>query len=140
MRFDKANQPDDILVIRFDNQLYFANASYFLDIIKELTIEKGAELKLLILDATSMHDIDSTGLHALEEILTFLENRDIELYLSGAIGPVRDKLQITGLAKKIGEKNHFLRIHDAVVYYQNSRKGNTTGWAPEALQSNIDFE
>ncbi len=140
LRFDKVNQPDDILVVRFDNQLYFANASYFLDIIKELTIEKGDELKLLILDATSMHDIDSTGLHALEEMLAFLERRNIELYLSGAIGPVRDKLQLAGLAQKIGEKNHFLRIHDAVVYYQNSGKGNGTGWLPEALQSNIDFE
>ena len=139
-RFEHVDLDDEVLVIRFDNQLYFANANYFLDTIKDLAVAEGEVLKLVVLDASSIHDIDSTGIHALEELLQFLSNRGVKLYLAGVIGPVRDLLQLTGLADRIGEKSQFLRTHDAVVYFQNSENGTSVNWSPDALQSNVEGE
>lgn len=116
-RFSNAIKNDDILIIRFDAQLYFANAAFFeqgiLDLIDQ---EKG--LKLLILDMSNIHDIDSTGVHALEELLLRLQQRDIELKVANPIGPLRDALDRHGIGKKIGVENCYLSIADAVHDYE----------------------
>ena len=65
-RFESAKEPEDILVIRFDDQLYFGNASYFQETIQELVNEIASKPKMVLLDASSIHDMDSTGSHTLE--------------------------------------------------------------------------
>ena len=113
-RFPDATQRDDILIVRFDAQLYFGNANYFKETLTSLINEKGDPLQLFILDASSIHDIDSSGLHAFKDVLDLLEQKQIQFYLSGAIGPVRDILKQTGLMERIGTDCQFLRIHDAM--------------------------
>lgn len=118
-RFEQAESCDDILIVRFDDQLYFSNADAFKEKIKNLVRDHKEYLKVVILDSSSIHDIDSSGLLALEEIFNFLSGNKIELYLCGVIGPVRDMLYKSGLAEKIGRENQFLKIHDAVTYFQS---------------------
>ena len=135
-RFSKAEQPDEVLVIRFDDQLYFGNADYFKEMIIDIANEKADSLKLLVVDASSIHDVDSTGLLLLEQLINYFQKKKITVAFSGIIGPVRDKLLKTGMMKIIGERNQFLKIHDAITYYQNLKKGTQQGWSPEAIQSN----
>ncbi len=138
-RFEEAVQVDDILILRFDNQLYFANAVYFKDQIKAMVNERDDQLKLLILDASTIHDMDSTGLHALEEIHLFLERKDIKLNISGAIGPVRDLLFKSGMMTAIGEDCQFLKIHHAIQHFRNNGVF-PEAWQEKALQTNVDQE
>ena len=127
-----------MIIIRFDAQLYFGNAEYFRDSIEELVNIKKGDLKLIILDASSIHDIDSSGLHIFKDVIDYLKRRGTQLYISGAIGPVRDFFAKTGLSSIIGEQCQFMRIHDAVNYYKDSINGEKKNWASEAIQSNID--
>lgn len=137
-RFEQAQDHDDILIVRFDDQLYFGNASYFKDTIKGLVKEKGTTLKLLILDASSMHDLDSSGLHALEEIHDYLGAHGVDLYLSGVIGPVRDMFYKSRFTNAIGKKNQFMYIQDAINFYQQKKNGmEDAPWSQHALQTNI---
>ncbi|MCB0644200.1 MAG: solute carrier family 26 protein [Phaeodactylibacter sp.] len=117
-RFPDAIQQNDILIVRFDAQLYFGNANYFADTLKNLIEQKGKQLRLFILDASSIHDIDTSGLYAFTEILDYLELHQIQFYLSGAIGPVRDILHKNGLMERIGQDCQFLRIHDAMTAFE----------------------
>jgi SulP family sulfate permease len=115
IRFPDAVQDDELLIIRFDAQLYFGNASYFEEQVEKKLETKGGQVKYLILDASNIHDIDSSGAHAMKEVVDELRKKGVEVYLSGAIGPVRDMLFKSGLMEKIGWDNHFLRVHDAVI-------------------------
>jgi len=136
-RFHEAEQSDDILIIRFDDQLYFGNASYFKENIKGLVGEKGPNLRLLIMDASSMHDIDSTGIQALEDIYKYLKERNITLNFCGVIGPVRDMLFRVDLIEGFGKENFFMYVHNAEnAFYTGSKEGSIQ-WNPSAIQTNV---
>ena len=137
-RYPHALQNEAILIMRFDAQLYFANATYFKDVIFSLVEAKGPQLRLFILDCASIHHIDSTGMQALRDIHQYLNKKTITFYLSGMIGPSRDILYKTGLRDTIGEKNHFMYIHDAVQCYRNSDEEEGVGWLKDALQNNVE--
>lgn len=137
-RFESAKEPEDILVIRFDDQLYFGNASYFQETIQELVNERASKPKMVLLDASSIHDMDSTGSHTLEEMQKYLINKGIIFYISGMIGPVRDFATKCGIIERMGEQKYFLNIHEGVTHFKNMQEGLGEKWTPDALQSNIN--
>lgn len=136
-RFEEAIQYDEILIVRFDAQLYFGNAVYFRETIENLVNQESDQLKVVILDASGVHDIDSSGIHELSETIRFLRDRNIALYLAGTIGPVRDTLQKNLLLEKIGIDHHYLDVHSAV---EGFRKGGSaaTDSTTAATQTNVE--
>jgi SulP family sulfate permease len=136
-RFEEAVQHDEVLVYRFDSQLYFGNAAYFREGIEEVVAHEGKELKVFILEANSITDIDSSGIQELEDVISFFKTREIRLFLAGVRGPVRDILQKYGLVEKIGSKNFFLDVHAAVEYYKASAEKENDFWTRQAVQTNV---
>ena len=110
---------DDLLIIRFDAQLYFANVTFFKDKLEELVIEKGSKLKLIIIDGESMNNLDSSGVHALIDIIDLYQSKGIEIAFSGMKGPVRDTMQKGGVIDRIDFDNCFMSIQEAVDCYEN---------------------
>ena len=115
-RFPASQVRDDILIIRFDNQLIFSNANYFKDAIKSFILKRSQRPQFLILDSSNMHDVDSTGIHALKDINDILIRLGIQFMISGATGPVRDILKRSGFMDELGSKNQFLFIQEAINY------------------------
>jgi len=134
-RFNSLDVYPEMLIIRFDDQLYFANASYFKDFVFDIINERKEKTTVFILDASSIHRIDSTGLQVLKEVDEFLNSRKIKFYLSGVIGPVRDRLYKFGVMREKGQKDYFLRIHDAVQHYK--QKDKIEVWDSSAVQTNV---
>ena len=118
-RFSDLVIDPEILVVRFDAQLYFANTNYFKDKLKEFVREKGEGLRLLIIDGESMNALDSSAIYALEEIHDFFTAKDITIAFSGLKGPVRDTLVKSKLMKKIRYDHCFMSIQEAVDYYHD---------------------
>jgi SulP family sulfate permease len=139
-RFESAKEPEDILVIRFDDQLYFGNAAYFQETIQEIINEREVIPKMVLLDASSIHGMDSTGFHTLEELQQYLNSRNITFYISGIIGPVRDFVIKSGFIDQMGAQKCFLNIHQGVTHFENMQEGLEKKWTPDALQSNLDDE
>jgi SulP family sulfate permease len=135
-RFPEAIQNEDTMVVRFDSQLYFGNSNYFKQTMEELLNEKSKGLKLVVLDASSMHDMDSSGAQVFEEVVDLVHSRGIYFYISGCIGPLRDFLFKTGLMDKIGRNHHFLDVHGALEYYR-TEKGHEDILHPQASQTNV---
>ena len=121
-RFPKAEETEGVLIIRMDASLYFGNSDFFKSTIRRLVREREGSLKMLLLDASSFHEIDSSGLHAITEMVEELQQKNIEFYLSGAIGPVRDLLTEAGFNDLIGKRRQFMYIDDAMRYY-NDKEG-----------------
>ncbi len=134
-RFNNAEQQEDLAIIRFDAQLYFGNAEYFRETLEKIVFDNPST-KAIILDASSIHDIDSSGIHIFKDVLEYFKNRNIEFYLAEAIGPVRDILYKNHLTELIGKKNQFMYVHDAVEYYQSGKDN----WTSHAIQTNIDTD
>lgn len=134
-RYRDAVVEEEILIYRFDSQLYFANCSHFHDTLIRHIERKGDKLELVILDSSAINMIDSTGVHTLRELILILRDRGVRFYIAGAIGPVRDKLKLSGLADVIGEESFFFEPADAVDYYKSVSRCQTDGGFPP-LQTN----
>ncbi len=112
-RFDEAEVDAEVLIVRYDDDLYFGNADHFYESILS-EVDRRKNVKILILNAGVISRIDSTGLHHLELLLETLNKKGIRTILTHLRGPVRDLLAKSGLADKIGSENYFLNIKDAV--------------------------
>jgi len=102
----------EILSIRVDESLYFANASYLEEIVFDLISQKPL-LSDVILMCPAVNIVDMSALDALNEINDRLRDLNIELHLSEVKGPVMDSLQRSDFLEKLtGEV--FLSHHAAV--------------------------
>lgn len=116
-RFDELETRSDILIIRFDARLYFANVEYFMAQMERAIEEKGDELKLFILDADSINSIDSSGIHGLEKLIQYCKDRRVRFNIAGAKGPIRDRLKQSGLFDLMGVDGFFFKIQHAVDFF-----------------------
>jgi len=102
-----------ILLLRIDESITFANVNYIEEFLtKELIRQPNTSHIVLIL--TSVNDIDSTALDALEMLNASLKTANITLNLSEVKGPVLDKLEKTDFLKQLSPGKVFFRTQDAV--------------------------
>ena len=113
-RFSNLETRPDLLIFRFDAQLYFANVEYFKDSLEEMVAQKGQTLRSILINAASINGIDSSAAHALEELVDHYGEQGIKLYFCGVRGPVRDMLVKAHLIEKIGDQNFFPNMERAV--------------------------
>jgi SulP family sulfate permease len=128
-RFEEVIVEEDILVFRFDAQLFYANSSYFRDNLDEMASQKGKALKLIVLDAESINRVDSTGLEMLKERVSFYKTKDVKFYFAGVKGPVRDDLFKCGILEIIDINHFFMRANQAVKYYKTGDRKNQQKYA-----------
>jgi len=117
-RFEEVIIEDDVLIFRFDAQIFYANSSYFRDKLDEMVYKKGDALKLIVLDAESINRVDSTGVEMLKERIKFYKKKGITFLLAGVKGPVRDDLFKSGILSIIDINHFFMRSNDAVKFYK----------------------
>ena len=136
-RFEDAKCPEDVLIVRIDNQLFYANVLFFQETIQNYS-RTMPKLRLVVLDASGMHNIDSTGIRVLIQLYDYYKKRDATFVITGVIGPVRDIISMSELFSLMGEKSFFLEIHDAMMYHGVIAKDDQdTGWSEDAVQTNF---
>ena len=116
-RFEDLEAREDVLIYRFDAQLFFANTTFFKDKLYEYEALKDNKLRLLIIDGESINNIDSTAIHALEEIVDDFKERGVDVCFTGIKGPVRDVMMRSGFTKKIHPDHFFMSIQEAIDHY-----------------------
>ncbi len=82
----------EVLTIRIDESLYFANARFLEDHIYDRVVPDRA-LKHVVLMCSAVNEIDMSALESLEAINHRLQALGIALHLSEVKGPVMDRLQ-----------------------------------------------
>jgi len=134
-RFEEVIIDEDILVLRFDAQLFYANASYFRDQLEQMMDKKGSSLKLIVLDAESINRVDSTGIEMLKERIRFCQKKGILFYFAGVKGPVRDDLFRSGILEIIDINHFFMRANQAVMFYKTGDRTHQEKYAKYIHQS-----
>lgn len=107
---------DEILILRFDAQLYFGNKDYFKNELQKHILKKGNSLQYVILNAEAINYIDSSATNLLFHLVEDLKQRNITLLIAGAIGPTRDIIFKNGLVDVIGRDHLFVKTSEAYNY------------------------
>jgi SulP family sulfate permease len=110
---------DDLLIVRFDAQLYFGNAGFFKkQLFKEID-SKGSALKGVILNAEAINYIDSSAAQMLTKVIQEIHHRNLHFSVAGAIGPTRDIIFSSGIIKELQKEHLFVKTKDAVAHFDN---------------------
>lgn len=103
---------EEILGVRVDASLYFANARFLEDTIYDL-ISGSPSLRHLVLMCPAVNEIDASGLESLEAINDRLKDAGVTLHLSEIKGPVMDRLKRADFLEHLTGKV-FLNQYQAV--------------------------
>ena len=137
-RFEQLEERDDMLIFRFDADLYFANTNFFKEKLEEEAKAKGDALKYIVINAESISQVDSSALHALEEILREYREQGVHVVFTGVKGPLRDALNRANLMEYVGQDNFYLTVQEAVEQLsEKSEEEASSSHQKYTLQSNL---
>lgn len=102
LRHEVATTPQ-LVSLRVDESLYFANARALEDRINDLVAER-PQLRHVVLQCSAINDIDASALESLEAIDHRLRDAGLLLHLSEVKGPVMDRLQATEFLEHLSGK------------------------------------
>lgn len=98
-----------VLTLRIDESLYFANARYMEDAIYDQIFDK-PKIEHVILMCSAVNHIDLSALESLEAINERLKIANIKFHLSEVKGPVMDKLQKSHLLAELTGEVHLSQL------------------------------
>ena len=121
---DVDRQPDaetvpGLVLLRWDGELFFANAAHFCDQVKALVDDADPEPDAVLLDASAITSIDVTAADLLAELFADLEDRGFEVMLARARGPLRDIFDSADLNELIPRAHQFPSVRRGVDYYES---------------------
>lgn len=91
LRHDVVCTPE-ILGLRIDESLFFANARAIENVIQQEVAER-PDLRHVVLNCAAVNSVDASALESLELVMHRLEDAGIRLHLSEVKGPVMDRLK-----------------------------------------------
>ncbi|GJN16289.1 hypothetical protein PR202_gb03340 [Eleusine coracana subsp. coracana] len=123
-QYPDARHIPGVVIVRVDSAIYFSNSNYVRErILRWLTDEEDKakteglpRVNFLIVEMSPVIDIDTSGIHALEDLYKSLQKREIQLILSNPGSIVIEKLHASKLTEHIGSNHIFLTVADAVRF------------------------
>nr|CAD55697.1 sulphate transporter [Triticum aestivum] len=121
-QYPEATKVPGVMIVRVDSAIYFTNSNYVKERIlrwlrdeeEQQQEQKLSKTEFLIVELSPVTDIDTSGIHALEELLKALEKRKIQLILANPGPAVIQKLRSAKFTDLIGDDKIFLSVSDAV--------------------------
>jgi SulP family sulfate permease len=107
-RFNNLEVRDDLLMVRIDGPIYFANVEFIKDKLDLWISDKGKHVKMLVFNMESVTNIDSTGAHELNEWINTWRKSGMDISMTSIKGPVRDVLNRWALLESVGSDHIFL--------------------------------
>lgn len=130
-RFPDSETFDEILIVRVDSQIFFANINH----IKEYLDVHSEGKSFIILHCGSVQHIDSSAVHAIEDWVNEYKIKNKRIVFTHLVGPVRDIIKKNRLVKVIGKENFSLDVNSVVQSILKNEHSSTPDEL--TLQSNI---
>jgi high affinity sulfate transporter 1 len=105
-RHPEARLVPGLTLYRWDAPLFFANAEAFREHTLDVVDHAPPPARWLAVASEPMTDIDTTAADMLEELITELARRGVELHFAELKGHVKDRLQVYGIYERLGA-DHF---------------------------------
>jgi MFS superfamily sulfate permease-like transporter len=106
----------DLLLLRIEGRLFFANAQRVADLIwsrQQLT-----RAQVLVIDCSAVIDVEYTAIRVLEQLDDKLRRNGCELWFAGMTRGVFEVVARSGLDSRIGHERMFLNLQAAVEAYE----------------------
>lgn len=110
----------DILIVRVDESLYFANTAYLEDELLACVADQ-PDINHLVLIMSAVNFIDASALETLDTLISRLRDAGVTLHMAEFKGPVMDKLTGVDFEEKLGDGRVYLSTHAAVVDLQTDQ-------------------
>jgi SulP family sulfate permease len=103
-----------MVAVRFDGSLYFANVSYFEDAVLG-AVASQPDTKVVLIVANGINQLDASGEEVIHHLLDRLKDSGVSLVFSGLKKQVLDVMRATGLYDAITEANLFATEDQAIA-------------------------
>jgi len=107
-----------IALLRFDGQLFYANAGFLEDQVNNIIMSM-PELKHFLIVASGINDMDASGEEMLSLIVERVRSAGYDISFCGVNENVLSVMKRTHLLEKIGEENIFSTTQKAVEVIHN---------------------
>ncbi|CAI0465811.1 unnamed protein product [Linum tenue] len=122
-QYPNAESVPGVMILQIDAPVYFANANYLRERISRWIDEEedklksrgGSSLQFVILDMTSIGNIDTSGISMLEEVKKNTDRKELKLVLANPRSEVIKKLDKSQFIKTIGQEWIYLTVAEAVA-------------------------
>jgi SulP family sulfate permease len=88
----KVETHPEVVTLRIDESLYFANARFLEDLVQDRVTGNGP-VKHVVLMCSAVNEIDMSALESLEAVNERLKSMGVKLHMSEVKGPVTDRLK-----------------------------------------------
>lgn len=105
-RYPEAATNPNMVIIRVDASLYFANARFVEDRVRE-ELARNPDAKWVILDMTGVNDIDGEAVSTLGELMEHFAPHGVRFAFAGMKAQVRDIVQKAGWFSKLHPVTHY---------------------------------
>lgn len=107
-------QVEGVLAVLFAAPLWYANAEHFRGQFARAVADAGRPVRIVVLDAIGMSDVDYTGIKSLQVVLDYLGRAKIDFAIARAGDHVHDSLARSGVLARIGGDHSFLAVGEAM--------------------------
>ena len=110
-----ARNPDaivdrEVLVVRLDAAMYYANSVPNRDVVKAL-VRASDGVRAVVVDVEVQHDLDLTTMETLEQLVDWATAQHVDVYFAAVHADLRQRLDETGLTDHVGAD----RLHPTVA-------------------------
>jgi len=112
LRHEVQTHPE-VLAIRVDESLYFANTAYLEDEVLARVADH-PEINHLLLIMSAVNFIDASALETLETLTERLQDAGVTVNMAEVKGPVMDRLERVGFHEGFGDGKIYLSTHEAM--------------------------
>lgn len=125
-----------LIIYRLDAPLFFANARFLREKVRELINAAEEPVRMFVLHAEGIFDLDITAAESLARIQRELESHGTTLAIAEPHAPLRRALRKTGLLALIGQENIFRTLGLAIrAHVDRSRtSGVDARWQSATIQ------
>ena len=137
-RFKNLEIREELLMVRIDGPIYFANVEFIKNRIDHWLDEKEGKTKMLVFNMESVTDLDSTGANEISEWIQSWRRSGIDVCLTSIKGPIRDVLSRWSMLDFVGQDHIFIDVNSAVSAFDHIIDKDDLGkFSPYATQSDV---
>jgi len=112
LRHEVRTDPE-ILLLRVDENLYFANTAYLETQVQEIVADNH-EVSQIVLICSAVNFIDTSAMETLEQLIDNFHQAGVTLHLAEVKGPIMDRLSRTDFLEHLTPGRVFISTHEAV--------------------------
>jgi high affinity sulfate transporter 1 len=115
-----------LIIYRYDAELFYANANRFVDDVEKAIAAAPEPVEWLVLDASSLDDVDYSAGRSLGGLLDFAEARNITCCLARVDTHLLHLLEAYGIDKRIGAEHIYTNLIDAYTAFEAREKAKSS--------------